>query len=104
MKKYTEEDLRKAFRAGGYYSDDVRTNGNYCTELDEDEFINGLKESAVEEDKISFTYAFLRRKLDWEDFCILTGTSVYAKREGYEIKDSEMFYIAESKAKQFNLI
>lgn len=58
----------------------------------------------VEEDKISFTYSFLRRKIDWEQFCDLTGIDYYAIRNGYEIKDDEIFYITESKAKQFNLI
>ena len=58
----------------------------------------------TEEDKISLTYSFLRRKLDWEAFCDLTGIDYYAKANGYEIKDSEIFEITESKAKQYNLI
>lgn len=63
------------------------------------------KEQAThKEDKISFTYSFLRRKIDWEKFCDLTGIDYYAKANGFEIKDSEVFYITESKAKQFNLI
>lgn len=102
MKKYTEEDLRKAFQAGKSYGMDY-VSGFGNNPLDEDDYVESLNKLVVEEE-IPMSYAFLRRKLDWEDFCILTGTSVYAKREGYEIKDSEMFYIAESKAKQFNLI
>ena len=57
-----------------------------------------------EEEKVSFTYSFLRRKIDWEQFCDLTGIDYYAKANGYEVKDNEIFYITESKAKQFNLI
>lgn len=102
--KYTEDDLRKAFQAGRSYGVDVQENGMYFTEYDESEYIDSLKESVIEEDKISFTYSFLRRKIDWEQFCDLTGIDYYAKAKGYEVKDDEVFYIAESKAKQFNLI
>lgn len=60
--------------------------------------------TVVDEEKIYFTYSFLRRKLDWEKFCDLTGTSFYAIKEGFEFKDNEIYYITKSKAKQFNLI
>jgi hypothetical protein len=58
----------------------------------------------VEEDKVSFTYSFLRRKLEWEKFCDLTSVDYYATRNGFEIEDNEIFYVTESKAKEFNLI
>jgi hypothetical protein len=58
----------------------------------------------VIEEKIPFSYAFLRRKLDWEDFCDLTGVDYYATRNGFVIKDNETFEISESKAKEYNLI
>lgn len=101
MKKYTEEDLREAYRAGrlsGVH------NSYFDAPLDEDEYIDSLKEAVIEDEKISFTYSFLRRKIDWEEFCDLTGVDYYAKREGYEIKDSEIFEISESKAKELGLI
>lgn len=101
--KYTEEDLRNAFRAGiqrGYFDGQ---NNYFDAPFDEDEYIKSLNPT-IEEDKISFTYSFLRRKIDWEEFCDLTGIDYYAKANGFEIKDDDVFYIAESKAKQFNLI
>jgi hypothetical protein len=99
--KYTEQDLRKAFRAGTVCGSHL---SYYDTPENEDEYINSLNESVVEEDKIPLTYCFLRRKIDWEQFCDLTGVNYYAKANGYEIKNDEVFYITESKAKQFNLI
>lgn len=71
---YTEEDLRKAFRAGiqrGYFDGE---NNYFDAPFDEDEYIESLNPS-VEEDKISFTYSFLHRKLDWLTFYNLTGTN-----------------------------
>jgi hypothetical protein len=59
--KYTEEDLRKAFQAGTSYGTDLSENGLYCTEDDENDYINSLKKAVIEEDKASFTYSFLRR-------------------------------------------
>lgn len=101
--KYTELDLRKAYQLG--YDRALALEGYPIEDtLTEDEYIDSLKLSVVEEDKISFTYSFLRRKMDWEDFCKLTGTSEWYKSEGGEIKDTDIFYVTESKAKQFNLI
>jgi hypothetical protein len=102
--KYTEEDLRKAFQAGTSYGTDLSENGLYCTEDDENDYINSLKKTVIEEDKVSFTYSFLRRKASWEEFCVLTGIDYYAKTNGWEVKDDELFYITESKAKEYNLI
>lgn len=72
--------------------------------LDEDEYIESLNKSVIEEDKISFTYSFLSRKLDWFEFCDLTGTNEWAKNEGVEFNGNDIYYVSESKAKQFNLI
>jgi len=102
--KYTEEDLRKAFKAGISQGRHLQAGNYFDAPLDEDEYIDSLKEAVNEEDKISFTYSFLRRKLEWEKFCDLTGTNFYARNEGFEFKDSEIYYITESKAKQLNLI
>jgi len=102
MKIYSEQDLREAFRAGSSYG------MNYVSWLsevkDEDEYIESLNPKQVDEEKISFTYSFLRRKLEWEDFCDLTGINYYATRNGFEIKDNEIFEITESEAKEYDLI
>lgn len=103
MKQYTEEDLRKAFRAGSENGiDNYNSNGMYT--LDEDEYIGKLSKEIEEESKITFSWAFLRRKLEWTEFCDLTGIDYYATREGYEIKDTDTFEVTEQKAKEFNLI
>jgi len=104
MKKSLENKLRDAFKAGvqrGYFDG---ANNYFDAPLDEDEYIESLKETVVEEGKISFTYSFLRRKLDWEQFCELTGVDYYALNNGFEIEDSEIFYITETQAKQLNFI
>lgn len=102
MKTYTEEDLRKAFQAGADYGR-WYVNPSFEEPMSEDEYIESLNPK-VEEKTISFTYSFLRQKLDWFEFCELTGTNEWALREGFEIKDNDIFYITESKAKEFNLI
>lgn len=103
MKTYTEEDLRKlvdliyeSYR--GVTRDN--TNGYFILE---DFLKNGFKEE-VEEETVSFTYSFLRRKIDWEQFCDITGIDYYATRNGFEIKDHEIFEIKESIAKQYGLL
>ena len=102
MKNYTEEDLRKAFRAGSdYTNDEFFPAGNPCP--DEDEYIKSLNPEP-EEETIPLTYAYLSMKLGWEDFCLLTGTNIYAKREGHTIENSEIFHIPLSKAERFNLL
>lgn len=55
--KYTEDDLRKAYEQGA--KDYCRSSKTLPEFLGYD----------VDEDKISFTYSFLRRKIDWEKFC-----------------------------------
>lgn len=104
MKTYTEEDLRRAFIQGATdYCKSPKGISTFLVE-DVDKYIDSLNITEDEEDFIDYSYSFLRRKLGWEDFCALTGISLYAKREGSEIKDSENFSIRESKAKKFNLI
>src|SRR5690606_24862437 len=105
MKKSLENKLRDAFKAGkerGYFDGE---NNYFDAPLDEDEYIENLKKSKdLIEDKISFTYSFLRRKLDWMQFCELTGTNEWCLKEGGEIKDTEIFYVTESKAKEYGLL
>ena len=85
-------------RLGYDESKDGRNWGKLVNKLQGFSFVD------VKEDKISFTYSFLRRKLDWLEFCELTGTNEWAKNEGAEFRDNDIYYITESKAKQFNLI
>lgn len=100
---YTQEDLRRAFFSGSERGIWVKSGNYYDEPLDEDGYIESLNPK-IEEDKISFTYDYLNRKLDWEKFCDLTGVDYYAKANGYNIENNEIFYITESKAKEFNLI
>lgn len=101
---YTEEDLRRAFQAGIERGRFIQIGNYFDAPLDEDEYIESLNPKPIEEETISFSYSFLRRKLDWLEICELTGLSEYWQKEGYEIKDTDTFQVAESKAKKFNLI
>jgi hypothetical protein len=101
--KYTEDNLRKlAELIDDAYRPYTRDNFQGSNVLED--FLRGDYKTVVEEDKVSFTYSFLMRKLDWEKFCNLTGTNEWAKNEGREFKDNDIYYITESKAKEFNLI
>jgi len=101
---YTEEEIRKAYEQG---AKDYCRSSKSLTEFlssDVDEYMDIINLPEPKEEEIPFSYSFLRRKLEWEQFCDLTGVGYYARNEGYEIKDSEIFEITESKAKQYNLI
>ncbi len=104
--KYTEEDLKeKTLQAMIAVMQEYSFhNESTVLEFHKEWYNDNLKETVFEEDKISFTYSFLRRKLDWEEFCDLTGIDYYSIANGYKINDDDVFYITESKAKQFNLI
>jgi len=107
MKKYTEEDLREAFRAGIVRGEFLERDeyAPFHTPLDEDDYITNIfGEKRTEENKIPFTYSYLQIKLDWEKFCDLTGIDYYAKANGYQIEDTEIFYVTETKARKFNLL
>ena len=101
---YTEEDLRKAFQAGCARGAHNQSGNYFDAPLDEDEYIESLKDKKEELKTIPFTYFHLHNQLGWERFCDLTGTSIYARKEGYEIEYDEVFFISESDAKKFNLI
>ena len=103
--KYTEEDLREAFRAGEMRGAFNQAGNYFDAPLDEGEYIESLSTVVKnEEEEILFSYGFLRRKLDWEDFCDLTGIDYYAKRNGFLIEYNDTFKILKSKAKEYNLI
>lgn len=80
---------------------------NHSTEIGEAErlvYSLETEEETEPEKTLPFTSYSLQFVLGWEGFCDLTGVSYYAKKEGFEVKDSEIFNIPESKAKEFNLI
>ena len=109
MKTYTEQDLREAMtfainqtREGwnGEYAERINPNIEECFDSMLNEYIESLNPKQ-EEKTIPLTAGYLLKKLDWEEFCNLTGIDYYATREGYVIKDDEVFHIPESKVKQF---
>lgn len=104
--KYTEEDLKeKTLQAMLEIMQEYSFhNESTVLEFHKEWFNNNLKEVVVKEREIPFTYFSLRQLLDWEQFCELTGTDYYATRNGFEIKDNEIFYITESQAKKLKLI
>ena len=100
MRTYTEQDLIQAYQDGAIdFSNSNKTISSFITH-DVDEYIESLNPK-VEEKTIPLTAGYLLKKLDWEEFCDLTGIDYYAKREGRIIKDDEVFHIPESKVKQF---
>lgn len=104
MEKYTIEDIRKAYELGARdYCKSYKGIGSFIKE-DVDIFIDNLTEKEVEEEIIGFTYSFLRRKLGWEEFCDVTGVDYYARMNGYEIEDNELFKLTTSQAKKYDLI
>ena len=101
MKTYTEQDLIKLVNM---IDNEYRqyTRNNILGDIILHDFLkNGFKETTVEEKTIPLTAGYLLKKLDWEEFCDLTGIDYYAKIEGRVIKDDEVFHIPESKVKQF---
>lgn len=103
MKTYTEQDLRLAFQAGSERGAFIQAGNYFDAPLDEDEYIESLNPK-IEESTIRFTFDYLKHKLDWEDICDITGLDYYCRNRGFEIKDSEIFNIKESIAKQYKLI
>lgn len=102
--EYTKDDLRKAYEQGAKdYCRSYRSLTEFLR-YDVKEYIDIINLPPVEEDKISFTYSFLSQKLGWSKFCDLTETNEWAKNEGAEFNDNDIYYITELKAKQFNLI
>lgn len=103
MKKSLENKLREAFRAGLRYGVDSDRWGNQSIQPDEDQYINSMLFDAQEEEKdIPVTYYQIRTTCGWSKWCDITGSNNYALNEGYEPKDSEIFYITKSQAKKLN--
>ena len=97
MRTYTEEDLRTL---ASLIDDAYRpyTSNNVEGQDVVENFIKGIIPKA-EENKIPMTYGFLKTRISWEKFCDITGIDYYAKKEGYEIKDDEIFHLTESQVK-----
>lgn len=101
MKKYTEEDLRDAFKAG-------LTRGSHQSyfdaPLDEDEYIESLKQEPQEEKTIPITYGLIKATCGWSKWCDITGGNHYAINEWGDYPANEVFYITEAQAKKLNFI
>lgn len=67
-------------------------------------FGHELTPTDEEEETIPITYGILKRKIDWSDLHTLIGVGYYALKEGYEIKDTEVFEIKVSDAEKYGLI
>lgn len=94
---YTEEDLRKAFKAG-------YEQGSLQEAMNEDEYIESLKPQPTEEKTIPITYGLIKATCGWSKWCDVTGGNHYAISGWGDFKDREVFYITESQAKQLNFI
>lgn len=101
--KLTEKDLRLAFQAGAERGWFVGAGNYFDPPLDEDEYIRSLTASE-EEEKVPVTYRTLINSVrDWEEFCDITGTSLYAKKEGYVFSNSEVFHIDKDAAERLGI-
>ena len=104
MKTYTEEDVKNlTLNAMISVMQEYSFHNESTVVKFHEEWVNEYIESSnpqpKEENKIPMTYGFLRNRISWEKFCDITGIDYYAKREGYEIKDDEIFYFTESQVK-----
>lgn len=104
MKKYREEDLRLAFKAGSERGAFIQAGNYFDAPLDENEYIESLNPKTEEEKEILITYGLIKATCGWSKFCDVTDGNHYAINEfgGYE--DREVFYITESQAKQLKFI
>jgi len=102
MKKYIEEDLRKAFEAGSSYG----SHDSYFDKpLDEDEYIDSLKEKVEKDNEtIPITYGLIKATCGWSKFAEVCDKNVYAINEYGDYEPNEVFYITEIQAKQLNFI
>lgn len=68
---------------------------NFILEMDEVE--------KIEEETIPITYSTLKRKIEWNELHEIIHVGYYALREGFEIKDTEIFHIPLSVVEKYNL-
>lgn len=104
--KYTEKDLRLAFKAGIERGAFLERDeyAPFRKPLDEDDYIESLKPQPKEEKEIPITYGLIKATCGWSEFCDVTGGNHYAINEWGDFEDREVSYITESQAKQLNFI
>jgi hypothetical protein len=98
---YTEEDLREAFRAGRV---DGANQSYFDKPLDEDEYIESLKQVELEEETIVVTYDIIKYGCGWSRFCDIAGYNHYAINDYGDFDKGTKFELTVSKAKELRLI
>jgi len=101
-KKYTEEDLRNAFRAGfvkGTYP------SYFSGEPDEEEWIEKYtKEPEEEEETVPITLGMIKLTCGWSEYCdVVKGANPYMLSE-WSVDDTEIFNVKVSDAKELGFI
>ena len=106
-RQYIKDLLQKQI-TDDFTNENTTLLAEIISEFTDEKIIDWLSDANKEllnyEATIDFSYAFLRRKLEWEAFCKLTGVGFFSINDGYVIKDTEIFSVKESKAKEYNLI
>ena len=101
MKQSLENKLREAFRAGVAKGSH---QSYYDAPLDEDEYIESLKQKPEEGKTIPITYGLIKATCGWSKWCDVTRGNHYSINEWGHYPDNEVFYITETQAKQLNFI
>jgi hypothetical protein len=104
MKKlFTEEDLRKAYKAGASQAGgDLE---DFAFELWENDWISEYLEPVQEkEETVPVTFYSIKNKCGWSRYCDVTGGNHYALNEGYAPDDRDIFDIKISHARELGLI
>lgn len=92
-KKYTEEDIRKAFQAGHERGVFDGNNNYFDAPLDEDEYIESLNPKPIQEKIIPVTYGMIKATCGWNKFCDVTGGNHYEIKEFGHPSDSEIYHV-----------
>lgn len=89
-KKYTEEDIRKAYTSGFYGRQD-----NNFEDLDTliENYLESLKETPKEVETIPVTYGMIKQTVGWSRFCDVVGGNHYAINEWGHPDDSTIYRI-----------
>lgn len=103
MKESTERKLRKAFKAGVEKGIHIGERSYFDSPLNENEYIESLRKEKKIEETIPVTYATIKEKCGWSEFCDVTGGNHYAVKD-FGIEDREIFDVKKSHAKVLGLI
>jgi len=98
-KKYTEQDLRNAFKGGKSYGyDDMDA-------LNENEWIEKYtEEEIIEEETVPITLGFIKLKCGWLNYCdVVTSANPYMLNE-WDVSNNAIFDVKISDAKKLGLI